>query len=96
VKDEALSRLILFGERSLHYALTQYEDHYHTERPHQGQGNVVLMPAPAQGRVRKAHEGSPLTMPHGRGRASSLRGPVSIKCCERLGGLLKYYYRNAA
>jgi transposase InsO family protein len=96
VKDEALSRLILFGERSLHYALTQYEDHYHTERPHQGQGNVVLMPAPAQGTGQKAHEGSPLTTPHERGGAGSLRGPVSIKCWERLGGLLKYYYRDAA
>ena len=59
VKDEALSRLILFGERSVHYALTQYEDHYHTERPHQGKGNVVLIPAPAQGTVQKAHEGPP-------------------------------------
>jgi hypothetical protein len=28
-----LSRLILFGERSLRHALTQYDTHYHTERP---------------------------------------------------------------
>jgi putative transposase len=96
VKDEALSRLILFGERSLRYALTQYEAHYHTERPHQGKGNVVLMPARAQEPVRKAHEGSPLTTSHERGGAGSLRGPVFIRCCERLGGLLKYYYRDAA
>jgi putative transposase len=96
VKDEALSRLILFGERSIHYALTQYEAHYHTERPHQGQGNVVLMPTLAQGTVQKAHVASPLTTPHERGGAGSLRGPVSIKCCERLGGLLKYYDRDAA
>jgi putative transposase len=46
VKDEALSRLILFGERSLRYALHEYITHYHTERPHQGKGNVVLMPLP--------------------------------------------------
>jgi putative transposase len=39
VKDEVLSQLILFGERSLRHALTQYEAHYHTERPHQGKGN---------------------------------------------------------
>jgi hypothetical protein len=43
VKEEALSRLILFGERSLLHALTQYDAHYHTERPHQGLGNVVLL-----------------------------------------------------
>ena len=38
VKEEALSRLILFGERSMQYALAQYDAHYHTERPHQGLG----------------------------------------------------------
>jgi putative transposase len=31
VKDEALSRLILFGERSLWHTLHQYLAHYHTE-----------------------------------------------------------------
>jgi putative transposase len=96
VKDEALSRLILFGERSLHYTLTQYEAHYHTERPHQGKGNVVLMPALVQRTARKTHESSPLTTQHERGGAGSLRGLGSIRCCERLGGLLKYYYREAA
>jgi putative transposase len=44
VKEECLSRLILFGERSLRYALSEYGSHYHHERPHQGKGNVVLMP----------------------------------------------------
>src|SRR5437870_7721139 len=45
VKEECLSRLILFGERSLRHALTEYIMHYHAERPHQGRGNSVLMPA---------------------------------------------------
>jgi hypothetical protein len=44
VKEEALSKLILFGERSLRHALTAYMTHYHAERPHQGKGNSVLMP----------------------------------------------------
>jgi transposase InsO family protein len=44
VKEECFSRLILFGERSLRYALSEYGSHYHHERPHQGKGNVVLMP----------------------------------------------------
>jgi putative transposase len=50
VKEEALSQLILFGERSLRYALIEYITHFHQERPHQGKDNVVLMPtvAPAQ------------------------------------------------
>ena len=44
VKDEALSRLILFGEDSLRHVLNEYMDHYHQERNHQGKGNVLLCP----------------------------------------------------
>ncbi len=44
VKEECLSRLILFGEVSLKRALTEFTAHYHTERPHQGKGNVLLFP----------------------------------------------------
>jgi putative transposase len=74
VKEECLSRLILFGERSLRYALSEYGSHYHQERPHQGKGNVVLIPAADHRQQRD--------------------GP--IRCHERLGGLLKYYDREAA
>jgi len=42
VKEECLSRLILFGEVSLKRALTEFTAHYHTERPHQAKGNVLL------------------------------------------------------
>jgi putative transposase len=68
------TQLILFGERALQHALTEYVVHFHQERPHQGMGNVVLMPAPCQ--------------------AGPSPGPP--QCRERLGGLLKYYYREAA
>jgi putative transposase len=34
VKEEALSRLILFGERALWHTLNEYVTHYHQERPH--------------------------------------------------------------
>ena len=44
VKEECLSRLILFGEASLRYALAQYVAHFHHERNHQGKGNVLLFP----------------------------------------------------
>jgi transposase InsO family protein len=74
VKEEALSRLILFGERALWHTLNEYVTHYHQERPHQSKGNVILMPCmpPTQRRNR------------------------SLQCRERLGGLLKYYYGEAA
>jgi putative transposase len=51
VKEEALSQLILFGERSLRHALTEYVTHVHQERPHQGKDNVVLMPTIASAQV---------------------------------------------
>ena len=44
VKEEALSKLILFGEASLRRALSEYLVHFHRERNHQGKGNVLLFP----------------------------------------------------
>jgi putative transposase len=42
VKEECLSKVILFGERSLRRALSEYVEHYHAERNHQGKDNVLL------------------------------------------------------
>jgi transposase InsO family protein len=47
VKEECLSHLILFGERSLRKALIQFQQHYDEERNHQGKNNVLLFPAPS-------------------------------------------------
>ena len=44
VKEECLSKVILFGERSLRRALSEYVEHFHAERNHQGKGNVLLFP----------------------------------------------------
>jgi transposase InsO family protein len=74
IKEECLARLILFGEASLRHALAQYVARFHHERPHQGKGNVVLLPLAEYRTVRE--------------------GP--LRCQERLGGLLKYYEREAA
>jgi transposase InsO family protein len=48
IKEECLSRFILFGEGSLRHALTQYGAHFHHERNHQGKGNVLRFPAVSQ------------------------------------------------
>lgn len=45
VKQECLSKLILFGEPSLLRALNEFLMHYHGERNHQGKGNVLLFPS---------------------------------------------------
>jgi transposase InsO family protein len=52
VKEECLSRLILFGEASLRHALMQYVAHFHHERNHQGKDNVLLFPVVSQGTKR--------------------------------------------
>ena len=74
VKEECLSKLILFGEHSLKRALHHYEMHYHQERNHQGKDNLLLFPLPLQ----------PLRRKQGK-----------LRCRERLGGLFKYYEREA-
>jgi putative transposase len=50
VKEECLSKVVLFGERSLRRALGEYVEHYHAERNHQGKGNVLLFPRSANTR----------------------------------------------
>src|SRR5258708_38123926 len=42
VKEECLSKIIVFGERSLRRALSEYVAHYQAERNHQGKSNVLL------------------------------------------------------
>ena len=75
VQEECLSKLILFGERSLRHALREYVSHFHAERNHQGKDNVVLFPAAAD-------------------RIGEKDGPIRTR--ERLGGLLRFHYREAA
>ena len=54
VQSEALSKLILCGERALRHALKQYTTHFHEERSHQGIGNVIPFP---NGPPDNEHEG---------------------------------------
>jgi hypothetical protein len=75
VKTEVLSQLILFGEVSLRHALSTYVSHFHTERNHQGKGNIVLFPMATD-------------------RIGEVTGEIHTR--ERLGGLLRFYYRAAA
>ena len=44
VKDECLSKIVPFGERSLRRSMNDYIAHYHTERNHQGKNNLLLFP----------------------------------------------------
>ena len=71
-----LSKLILFGEKSLRHALKEYAAHHQHERNHQGKNNLLLFPEPATAQT------------------NGLEG--AIQCRERLGGLLRFYHREAA
>jgi transposase InsO family protein len=51
VKEECLSRLILFGEASLCHAIREYVALYHHEQNHQGKGNVLLFPPSRKARA---------------------------------------------
>ena len=74
VKEECLSKLILFGEKSLRHALREYVVHHHHERNHQGKENLLLFPASEE-----------LHQSEGK-----------VRSRERLGGLLRFYHREAA
>jgi putative transposase len=75
IKEECLSKLILLGEDSSRRVVSEFLEHYHQERNHQGKDNLLLFPVSA---------------PQERGSQDAIR------CRERLGGLLKYYHRQAA
>ena len=49
IKEEALERMVMLGERTLHHAIHQYLTHYHTERNHQGLDNRLIAPEGAVG-----------------------------------------------
>jgi putative transposase len=50
VKEECLSKLILFGDASLRRAASEYLPHCHHERNHRRKGNVLLFPATTRNR----------------------------------------------
>ena len=47
VKSECLGRVIPLGERHLRHLVSEYGVHYHGERNHQGLGNELIEPIPA-------------------------------------------------
>ncbi|MBL9168748.1 MAG: transposase, partial [Verrucomicrobiales bacterium] len=57
VKESCLEDLILFGESSLREWVSQFVEHYHQERNHQGLENKIIRPEfaefPAGGSVHR-------------------------------------------
>ena len=73
IRQECLRHIIPLGERHLRNTVREFVDHYHSERNHQGLGNVIPFPT---------------------GASMIVTGAVCRH--ERLGGLLKFYDRQAA
>jgi hypothetical protein len=45
IKSECLDKLVVLGERHLRVAISEYVQHYHLERNHQGlEGQLVTTP----------------------------------------------------
>ena len=56
IKEECLDRMIPLGERHFRRAITEFVEHYHLERNHQGLDNRLITGRPATdaaGRVRR-------------------------------------------
>ena len=56
IKEECLDRVIPLGERHFRRAITEFIEHYHLERNHQGLDNRLITGTPAAdaaGRVRQ-------------------------------------------
>jgi putative transposase len=46
IKYECLDRMLIFGETHLRYVISEYMNHYHEERAHQGLDNKIIDPPP--------------------------------------------------
>ena len=84
IQQECLDHFVIFGERHFNDLATEWLEHYHQERPHQAKENEVLA-LPKGARMKPAKR---------RNHDKSER--AGIECRERLGGLVKHYYRRAA
>ncbi len=72
------------------HLVSEMVSHYHEERPHQGKDNGPLVQTPPAAEPKKGKRKTKDTPP-------PEVVPISqIACHERLGGLLKHYYRKAA
>jgi hypothetical protein len=86
LKYEALNHLIVFGKEHFDFIASEYVQYFLGLRPHQGLGNILL-PRPRCG---------PADGASGDNCISPVIDISEVKREQRLGGLLKHFYRNAA
>jgi len=89
LQQECLDYFIVFGPQHMDHLVSEMVTHYHQERPHQAKDNKPLLTKTAtvsrKSNRRKKDPQPPDAIPVTR-----------IKRRQRLGGLLKHYFREAA
>jgi putative transposase len=83
IKQECLDHFIVFGEAHMTLLCSEFREHYHQDRPHQGLDNESLQQPSLKKRKQPEAEVETIRL-------------SDIRCKERLGGLLKSYSRKAA
>ncbi|MGE0538531.1 MAG: integrase core domain-containing protein [Pirellulales bacterium] len=87
LQQECLDYFIPIGRQHLDHLAAEAMIHYHDERPHQSLDNGLLAPLPKPKSRRKAKAKPP---------DETTIALSEVRCKQRLGGLLKHYYRQAA
>ena len=87
LQQECLDYFIPIRMQHLDHLVAEAVIHYHEERPHQSLDNSVLAPLPKSKSRKKAKTKPP---------DESTIALSEVRCKQRLGGLLKHYYRQAA
>ncbi len=83
VRSECLYHFVVLGQRHLDYLLSEYRAYYHCLRPHQGRDNLPLSATGKQRRKKRPPDEPDLKL-------------GAVRCQQKLGGLIKHYYREAA
>src|SRR4029077_16351872 len=55
IKEECLDRIIPIGERHFRRAITEFVEHYHRERNHQGLRNALIVGGPPSGTAARVY-----------------------------------------
>jgi putative transposase len=84
VEQECLDHFVIVGEQHFNHLVKSWLEYYHTERPHQAKENTLLM------RTRRPKKRKLVVSP------DEFPKRRDVGCRERLGGLLKHYFRKAA
>ncbi len=86
LQQECLDHFVVFGKAHFDHLCSEYREHYHLERPHQSLENLVLPIVEAR-RTKKSKKHS---------TEQETIQVSSLRCKQRLGGLLKHYYQRAS